>query len=518
MAEVTSSFKPYVVSISGLANSDETSWKGVPILRWWHEGSVTLKGWVKVAVQYTTKTGEQISWNEYVIESGQTRTFSNTEGQDMTIYLLETAPAPPPPPVYTCPYCPATFNTQEELDEHITSEHPDQPPPGPGVSGIHLMFGVGMGEDHNRARNCECNLIYEYGPLGRAWLDKAAAAGLWGLYNLKYLIHDELDNTTDDAEKWNIWNSKKAEVAAAINEVKDHPALYGYYTLDEPNGGGARAVPLDLQQEIYDFIKSVDPDHIVAVNIVASGAAGYEPVNFDALDVLIPDQYCFGANGLPDLVFGTNNLRTHLDSIGFNKPIIFLIQACDNGGSSWEGHVRDQIDIVLNENLATGGIGIWNWNLPGGPGRSDRSFNEVRDAWGKSDWPGPGPVTYTCPYCGATFSSQAELDTHIENEHPGETFTTKEVTCTPCSSILRVTISSIAENNRTLTCPLCQTTLSQAGTKVEIVSTPVIDQLRADIRALDEQIGQAETKVAEAKAKIAEAKAKVDAIKKLLGM
>lgn len=41
-----------------------------------------------------------------------------------------------------------------------------------------------------------------------------------------------------------------------------------------------------------------------------------------------------------------------------------------------------------------------------------------------------GPV-YTCPYCGATFSSQAELDAHIASEH--------RVTCPQCHSLLEIT-------------------------------------------------------------------------------
>jgi len=38
-----------------------------------------------------------------------------------------TTPPPPPPPVYTCPYCGLTFTTQEELDTHISEEHPSGP-------------------------------------------------------------------------------------------------------------------------------------------------------------------------------------------------------------------------------------------------------------------------------------------------------------------------------------------------------------------------------------------------------
>lgn len=33
----------------------------------------------------------------------------------------------PPPTVYTCPYCGATFATQQELDDHIAAAHPTPP-------------------------------------------------------------------------------------------------------------------------------------------------------------------------------------------------------------------------------------------------------------------------------------------------------------------------------------------------------------------------------------------------------
>jgi len=30
------------------------------------------------------------------------------------------------------------------------------------------------------------------------------------------------------------------------------------------------------------------------------------------------------------------------------------------------------------------------------------------------------PTVYTCPLCGAQFSSLADLQTHFDSEHPGE--------------------------------------------------------------------------------------------------
>ncbi len=46
-------------------------------------------------------------------------------------YISACAVTPPPPPVYTCPHCPATFGSQADLDAHITQEHPVIPPPPP---------------------------------------------------------------------------------------------------------------------------------------------------------------------------------------------------------------------------------------------------------------------------------------------------------------------------------------------------------------------------------------------------
>lgn len=42
--------------------------------------------------------------------------------------LLAQAAAPPPPIIYTCPYCGAEFTTEAELLAHIAAQHPEEPP------------------------------------------------------------------------------------------------------------------------------------------------------------------------------------------------------------------------------------------------------------------------------------------------------------------------------------------------------------------------------------------------------
>lgn len=43
-----------------------------------------------------------------------------------------TPPAPPAPtaPGYTCPYCDQSFDTLQELIEHVATDHQDKPPLG----------------------------------------------------------------------------------------------------------------------------------------------------------------------------------------------------------------------------------------------------------------------------------------------------------------------------------------------------------------------------------------------------
>jgi hypothetical protein len=47
-------------------------------------------------------------------------------------------PSAPPPVTYTCPYCGAKFSTVEELNAHVASEHPNNPPPTTAVVDVYI--------------------------------------------------------------------------------------------------------------------------------------------------------------------------------------------------------------------------------------------------------------------------------------------------------------------------------------------------------------------------------------------
>lgn len=245
---------------------------------------------------------------------------------------------------------------------------------------VRLMFCVGPDADFNRVRQANVNIIQKYGGADESYLNKAQEYGLGVLYSIKYLVHDPMRGKSS-SECWDTWEQIKPQVQAVVTTYKDHPALFGWYVLDEPNLYGC-GIPKDLQQEIYNSIKSWDPNHPVTMAIAGGpGDLGYDSVNWNAVDIIIPDVYCYGASGLVDLNWAASNLRHYFDEHGINVPVIFTIQACSEPGGSWQGRIRDQIDVVVRYGLATGGIGMWAWgDGVEGPGDSDRTFGEVSAA------------------------------------------------------------------------------------------------------------------------------------------
>lgn len=62
-----------------------------------------------------------------------------------------------------------------------------------------------------------------------------------------------------------------ANAAKDIAAKKDHPALLGWYLVDEPEGIGKGAV--DKTRELYQIVREADPDHPCSLVIMSPGAA-----------------------------------------------------------------------------------------------------------------------------------------------------------------------------------------------------------------------------------------------------
>lgn len=147
----------------------------------------------------------------------------------------------------------------------------------------------------------------------------------------------------------------------------------------------------------------------------------------------------------------------------------------------------------------------------------------------------PPPPTYTCPHCGETFSTQAELDDHIAVQHPPppppETlkcplceydlgivglrveviepgFTTETVTHA-CGAKIQYQVSSVAAQNVALVCPYDGASLGVKGLSGTAVITNIDEmasKLQGEIATLNGKIAELQDRIEALEAQVAEAR------------
>lgn len=108
----------------------------------------------------------------------------------------------------------------------------------------------------------------------------------------------------------------------AVRQVKSHPALLGYYLVDEPTPNKPGQTPKDLQA-YYDIIADEDPYHPVMTTF-------YEPEFADdfenCVDILMFDPYPVKTNQLPLTMVSQFILRAR-ELTGDRKPVFLVPQA-----------------------------------------------------------------------------------------------------------------------------------------------------------------------------------------------
>ncbi len=105
----------------------------------------------------------------------------------------------------------------------------------------------------------------------KRWLDLCQQAGLWGIVHIPRTFIDKFDEPA---------------LRQAIRVVKNHPALLGYYLIDEPSP--TRGHTVEKLKRVYDVLADEDPYHpvVICINIPAN-----ERLYIDCYDVLMIDVY-----------------------------------------------------------------------------------------------------------------------------------------------------------------------------------------------------------------------------------
>jgi hypothetical protein len=162
--------------------------------------------------------------------------------------------------------------------------------------------------------------------------------------------------------------AKKAQLAALIDRVKGHPALYAYYLIDEPN-----ASRFPEFGRLVAFLREQDPAHMAYLNLFPTYASNKQLGNQGDVvtaytehlrqfvdlvkpDLISYDHYHFtvrGDNGQYFLNLGL--IREAALQAGI--PFLNIVQAC-----SWHPSMRvphtSEVRWLVNTSLAYGAQGI----------------------------------------------------------------------------------------------------------------------------------------------------------------
>jgi len=254
-----------------------------------------------------------------------------------------------------------------------------------------VMFCVGPDDDFAKVAALGITVIqsYELPYIDMIhFLNRADDLNLKVYYSIASRIHNEILRTGS-------WD--RNEVAGIIEKCKNHPALYCWQPIEEANLWN-RDISLEQQKEIYDFFKARD-NHPVTQTL-AGGTSNWHKINFEAMDFLTPDSYVYDGTGemwglepLAYLAEVGRQERTYLDSKGITKPVIFIMQCCDEPAVHHDppienskvplGCIESQFDTLKPYNVFTGGFGYWAWDHYFGPATSDEMYNEIKQFLGK---------------------------------------------------------------------------------------------------------------------------------------
>jgi len=184
------------------------------------------------------------------------------------------------------------------------------------------------------------------------------------------------------SKKYNdTWSFDKEKASAFINKWKDHPAVFAWHAFDEPSNP-SKEIPASFQEEVYRFIKNLDPKGQVFISW--NGVSGkhyrccFSEKAFDIFDLhaYVVDYPGFRQRKL---------INTFIEHKTRNYPVITTISAhnIQRRPELPADGVKKQYEFFFKQNNVTRNIGFYGWKLSPNIGIKDdpdlmRQFKELK--------------------------------------------------------------------------------------------------------------------------------------------
>ena len=193
------------------------------------------------------------------------------------------------------------------------------------------------------------------------WANKAGDLDIYHRHGIRALFTigvPDLDNP-----------AQAKALDATIEQVRNHPALYGYHLVDEP---GAGAFP--QLGRLVAYLRKRDPGHLADINLLPTYASNeqldtkgdtvtaYREYLRQFVDVVKPslvsyDHYHFKKSSDGDQYF-LNLALIRETALKAGLPFLNIIQACDSPSEGWRGPDEHEIRWLMYTSLAYGAHGI----------------------------------------------------------------------------------------------------------------------------------------------------------------
>ncbi|MBN8587951.1 MAG: chitobiase/beta-hexosaminidase C-terminal domain-containing protein [Rhodothermia bacterium] len=182
----------------------------------------------------------------------------------------------------------------------------------------------------------------------KAYLDRAAQLGMKVHFNLLSVAGGG-GVSQEENGKPNSVAEKRALLRAEIEAFKKHPALLGWYISDEPSAVNIPPAPLE---ELYRFIKSIDPYHPITI---VFNEVNNPTLYSGAMDIVMADPYPIPNQPIAQVQTFTEKL---VRGFRYQKPVWIVPQAF-GGGEWWQREpTRQEIRAMTYLALIHGATGI----------------------------------------------------------------------------------------------------------------------------------------------------------------